>query len=73
MLLYLILDILHGCFSCFRGLFRKVLDSAYNLKFTLSLFKVSFQMEHKKKLSEGPALIIGAFQKVQRDAIYLSM
>ena len=73
MLLYLILDNLYGCFSCFRGLFWKFWDSSYNLRFKLSFFKVFFQMVHKKKLFRRFSVKYRTVQKVQREVIYFPM
>ena len=60
-----ILDHLYGCFSCFKGLFQQVQDSAYSLTFKLSFIAVFLWMVHNNKLfrrssikyqtfSEGP-------------------
>ena len=57
-------------FNFWHQIFWKVRNSAYNLRFKLSSFKIFFWMDHKKKLSEDPALGIGPFQKVQREVIY---
>ena len=53
--------------SFFRGLFRKVRNSAYNLSHKISLFKVFFWIVHKNRLSEGPALSISGY------ALHLSL
>ena len=70
MLLYSILDHLYGRFSCFRGLFRQVQDSAYNLRSKLSFSVVFFWMVHKKKLFTRYRLSIGPFQKAQSKVVY---
>ena len=41
---------LYRCFSCFRGLFQQVWDSAYNITFKFSFIVVFFQMVHNEKL-----------------------
>ena len=50
MLIFLIVDQLCGCFSCFRGVFQQVQDSAYNLMFKILFTVVIFQMVHNEKL-----------------------
>ena len=52
MLLYLTVDHLYGCFSCFIEIFKKIQDSAYNLSFKFSFILVFFWMVHNKNFSE---------------------
>ena len=67
MLLYLNSDHFYGCFSYFRGPFRKVQDASYNLRFKLSFLRSSFGCFTKRNFLESPALSIKPFQKVQRE------
>ena len=42
----------------------------YNLAFKISFIKNFFRMVYNRKVSVGPALSIGPFQKVQGEVIY---
>ena len=49
MLIYLILDHLYGCFSCFRWLYQSVQDSTYNLSFKITIFRDLFSRSNMKR------------------------
>ena len=63
MLLYLIVDHLHGCFSCFRGLFQQFQISSYNLPFKLSFIAVFFRMVRNEKLFRRPSVKYWTFSE----------
>ena len=65
MLLYVILDHLYGCFLAGPGFRHNLSLNSHSLWSSLGWFT-------KRNFSEGPALSIGPFQKVQREVIYNS-
>ena len=65
-----LVDLLYGCFSCFRGLFQQVQDPAYIRRLNSCSFRSYFGWSTIRNFSQGPVLSIGPFQKVQHEVIY---